>query len=38
LSLPEMDGWEVLRRLKQDPAMNRIPVMALAAHALVTDR
>lgn len=38
LSLPEMDGWEVLRRLKQDPAMNRIPVMALTAHALVTDR
>jgi two-component system, cell cycle response regulator DivK len=38
LSLPEMDGWEVLRRLKQNPKMNRIPVMALTAHALVTDR
>ena len=38
LSLPEMDGWEVLRRLKQNPAMNHIPVMALTAHALVTDR
>ncbi len=38
LSLPEMDGWEVLRRLKQNPKMSRIPVMALTAHALVTDR
>lgn len=38
LSLPEMDGWEVLRQLKQDPKMKRIPVVALTAHALVTDR
>jgi two-component system, cell cycle response regulator DivK len=38
LSLPEMDGWEVLRRLKQDPKMKSIPVIALTAHALVTDR
>jgi two-component system cell cycle response regulator DivK len=38
LSLPEMDGWEVLRRLKQHPRMKRIPVVALTAHALVTDR
>ena len=38
LSLPEMDGWEVLRQLKQDPRMKHIPVVALTAHALVTDR
>jgi CheY-like chemotaxis protein len=38
LSLPEMDGWEVLRHLKQDPRMKSIPVVALTAHALVTDR
>ena len=38
LSLPEMDGWEVLRHLKQDPKMKGIPVIALTAHALVTDR
>ena len=38
LSLPEMDGWEVLRQLKQDPKMKLIPVVALTAHALVTDR
>ncbi len=38
LSLPGMDGWEVLRRLKQHPVMKHIPVVALTAHALVTDR
>ncbi len=38
LSLPEMDGWEVLRRLKVHPRMKSIPVIALTAHALVTDR
>lgn len=38
LSLPEMDGWEVLRRLKEHPRMKIIPVIALTAHALVTDR
>jgi len=38
LSLPGMDGWEVLRHLKQHPSMKRIPVVALTAHALVTDR
>jgi CheY-like chemotaxis protein len=38
LSLPEMDGWDVLRHLKQDAKMKHIPVVALTAHALVTDR
>ena len=38
LSLPEMDGWEVLKNLKQDPKMRAIPVVALTAHALVSDR
>jgi CheY-like chemotaxis protein len=38
LSLPEMDGWEVLKNLKQDPRMKTIPVVALTAHALVSDR
>jgi CheY-like chemotaxis protein len=38
LSLPEMDGWEVLRQLKLDPKMKNIPVVALTAHALVSDR
>jgi two-component system, cell cycle response regulator DivK len=38
LSLPEMDGWEVLHRLKQHSKMKHLPVIALTAHALVTDR
>jgi len=38
LSLPEIDGWEVARRLKADPATRRIPVIALTAHAMAGDR
>lgn len=33
-----IDGLETTRRLKADPAMARIPVIALTAHALATDR
>ncbi|MBV8162392.1 MAG: response regulator [Acidimicrobiia bacterium] len=31
LMMPEMDGWEVLRRLKEDDATARIPVVLLTA-------
>lgn len=37
LSLPVLDGWEVARRLKADPALRRIPVIALTAHAMSGD-
>lgn len=37
LSLPRMDGWEATRRLKADPALARIPVVALSAHAMRDD-
>ena len=38
IALGEMDGWEATRRLKADPATNAIPIIALTAHALATDR
>ena len=38
MSLPEVDGWEATRRLKADAATQHIPVIALTAHAMVTDR
>ena len=38
LSLPELDGWEATRRLKADSAYQHIPIIALTAHAMVSDR
>jgi two-component system cell cycle response regulator DivK len=38
VNLPEIDGWEVTRRLKAEPATRHIPVVALTAHAMVNDR
>jgi CheY-like chemotaxis protein len=37
LSLPVVDGWEASRRLKADPALRHIPVIALTAHAMQGD-
>jgi len=38
ISLPEMDGTEILRRLREDVELNNLPVIALTAHAMVGDR
>ncbi len=38
MSLPEIDGWEVARQLKSDTATRSIPVIALTAHAMTSDR
>ncbi len=38
LSLPVMDGWEATRRIKADAATASIPVIALTAHAMASDR
>ena len=38
LSLPEMDGWTATRILKSETSTRHIPVVALTAHAMETDR
>ena len=38
MSLPVVDGWEATRRLKTDEVLKRIPVIALTAHAMASDR
>ena len=38
ISLPVMDGWEVTRLLKANPSTRHIPIIALTAHAMVSDR
>jgi CheY-like chemotaxis protein len=38
IGLPEMDGWQVTRLLKSNARTCGIPIIALTAHALLTDR
>ena len=38
LSLPGLDGWELTRRLKSEPATTHSPVIALIAHAMTGNR
>ena len=38
LSMPEMDGWTATRLIKGDTSTSSIPLIALTAHALPSDR
>ena len=37
LSLPVIDGWEATRQIKANPTTQKIPVIALTAHAMAGD-
>ncbi len=38
VALGEMDGWEATAQIRDNPQTRHIPVMALTAHALESDR
>lgn len=38
VALGAMDGWEATQLIKASPATRHIPVIALTAHALLSDR
>ena len=38
LGLPEIDGWECVRRLRAGATTREVPIIALTAHAMAGDR
>lgn len=38
ISIPGIDGWETMRRLRRGPATARVAVIAVTGHALDDDR
>ena len=37
ISLPEIDGWEVARKIRADERLKHIPIIAVTAHAMTGD-
>ena len=38
MSLPDEDGIALLRKMRQDPGLRKIPAIVVTAHAMVGDR
>lgn len=38
MNLPVLDGWSACERARQDPALRDVPIIALTAHAMDSDR
>ena len=38
LSMPVLDGYEATRRIREQPRLNNIPVVAVSAHSDMPDR
>jgi len=38
IQLPQMDGYEVAQRLKRNPALMNVPIVAVTSYAMVGDR
>ncbi len=38
MNLPELDGWEATRRIRANPATRCVPIIALTAHGMASDR
>ena len=38
IMMPEMDGYQVISRIKKEPELQKIPLVAVTAQAMVGDR